>query len=526
MRIETIKADFIIAGSGAAGLHAAYHASRYGSVVLITKEERAASSSYQAQGGVAAVLKAPDTFGHHIQDTLNAGRNYCDPLAVDLLVREGAREIKNLIDLGMRFDKSGPDFELGLEGGHSERRILHTNGAATGKALVDFLNSKVENTAVKVIEHGYVFNLITDRATNTCHGADVFLYRENRLLRVESNRTILATGGYSGLFSRTTNPHTSTGDGLWLAYNCGAVLKDLEFVQFHPTAVHKENGSAFLISEAIRGEGARLYNSKGERFMLSHPQKELAPRDVVAKEIFRQISNSEENFVYLDIRHLNIATLENRFPDLLAKVKLQEIDYRSEAIPVSPAAHYCIGGIETDLDGQTSVGGLYACGEVAALGVHGANRLASNSLLECLVFSRRAAEHASGCNTPLIKKPLPDFVVQKKNQIKFQQLKSETAALLNLYAGIERDAGGLQEAYSRIKQLQKTAENDDEKEYYSIRLMGMMNIAECIILSALKRKESRGVHTRVDFPGPDENVKKANRFIQNKETEHFQKMQD
>lgn len=524
MSIDTIKTDFLIVGSGAAGLNAAYHASRYGSVVLITKEDRAASSSYRAQGGVAAVLKAPDTFRNHIRDTLAAGRDYCDPDAVDLLVKEGAREIQTLIDLGMPFDKSGSEFELGLEGGHSERRIFHTNGAATGKALVDFLDSLIEkNPAIKVIEHAFVFSLITDETANTCHGADVFLYRENRRLRIESNTTIVATGGYSGLFSRTTNPHTSTGDGLWLAYNCGAVLKDLEFIQFHPTAIFTKNGPAFLISEALRGEGARLYNTSGERFMLGYDQKELAPRDVVAKEIFRQIQNSEEDFVYLDVRHLDIIALKNKFPALLEKIKSQGIDVEKAGIPVAPAAHYCIGGIETDLHGKTAVGGLYACGEVAALGVHGANRLASNSLLECLVFSRRAAEHASRYHSQPMKTPAPDLQVNEKKQKIFQQLKSETAALLNAFAGIERDATGLKEAHRKIENLQNSAENFDEKEYYSIRLKGMLKVAECIILSALKREESRGVHTRVDFPERDENAKKPQRFRQHHSAEYLQK---
>lgn len=515
MSIDTIKTDYLIVGSGVAGLNAAFHASKLGSVVLLTKANRDASSSYWAQGGVAAVLKGPDTYSNHIRDTLAAGRNYCNTDAVDVLVKEGARQVKNLIELGMPFDKTGHEFSLGLEGGHSERRILHANGAATGKVLVDFLNKLIDQTpAVNVIEHAFVFDLVADKDQNRCYGADVFLYQEKRQVRIESKSTILATGGYSGLFSRTTNPHTSTGDGLWLAYNHGTVLKDLEFIQFHPTAFFTKSGEAFLISEALRGDGARLLNSAGERFMENYEQKELAPRDVVAKEIFRQIQNSKEDFVYLDVRHLDIATLKQKFPALLSKIERQGVNIEKEGIPVAPAAHYCIGGIETGLHGQTGVRGLYACGEAAAIGVHGANRLASNSLLECLVFSCRAAEHA-GQNTPGQEQPeipVVNLQVNEGNKKVFQQLKKETAALLNTFAGIEREAAGLKKANRRIDGMLNSLTGLEENDYYSIRLKGMLNVADHIILSALERQESRGVHTRLDFPETDDNELKPYRF--------------
>lgn len=525
MSIDIIKTDFLIAGSGIAGLNAAYHASRFGSVVLITKETLETSSSYQAQGGVAAVLKAPDTFRNHIRDTLNAGRNYCNPEAVDLLVKEGARQVQNLIDLGMTFDKSGSKLELGLEGGHSKRRILHANGAETGKALVSFLNSLIrKNPAIRIIEHAFLYNLAVDENSNTCQGADIFLYRRKSRVRIESNTTILATGGYSGLYSRTTNPHTSTGDGLWLAYQKGAILKDLEFIQFHPTALYSKKESAFLISEALRGEGARLYNSGGERFMLAYPQKELAPRDVVAKEIFRQIQNSEKDYVYLDVRHMDVSALKQKYPALIAKIENHGIDLEKDGIPVAPAAHYCIGGLETDLHGQTAVHGLYACGEVASLGVHGANRLASNSLLECLVFSYKAVEHAgrrsAGQHGSI---PVEHLKVEEKNGLLFEQLKSKTADILNTYVGIEREASGLRKAYRHIDGLKEYVKGSEENEYYIIRIKGMLKIAEHIILSALKRQESRGVHSRVDFPKADKNERKPHRFVQNPSGNYLQK---
>ncbi|MDR9408971.1 MAG: FAD-dependent oxidoreductase, partial [Balneolaceae bacterium] len=362
MSFTVKKTDYLIIGSGVAGLNAAIEAAKHGEVLLVTKSTLDESSSYWAQGGVAAVLADTDSYEKHISDTLDAGRGYCDPEAVEILVREGADRVKELINNGMPFERTNGALNLGMEGGHSNRRILHANGAATGKALVDFLTSKIrENDQITITENVFVYDLISD--DNRCFGALAYVYDEDKVVQIQSKVTVLATGGYSGLYTRSTNPHTSTGDGLWLALNHGAILKDLEFIQFHPTVFYSSKGDGFLISEAVRGEGGRLYNASGKRFMEKYPDLELSPRDVVSKEIFNQIAKQDKEFVYLDLTHLDSEKIRNRFPGLIQRIEDRGIDITKKGIPVAPAAHYCIGGIETGLDGETNIKGLYACGE-------------------------------------------------------------------------------------------------------------------------------------------------------------------
>lgn len=502
MSSEILKTDFLIAGSGLAGLSSAIEATRYGQVILVTKSTLSASSSYWAQGGIAAVLQKPDTFQSHISDTLKAGRGYCNTQAVDILVKEGAQRVSELLKKGMPFEKEGKHFHLGMEGGHSNRRILHANGAATGKAMIDFLSAEIrKNPAITVLENAFMYDLIS--TGRRCIGAKLYLFKKKTEVQVLAKATILATGGYSGLFTRSTNPHTSTGDGLWLAYNHGAVLKDLEFVQFHPTAFYDKNGHVFLISEALRGEGARLINTAGERFMAHYPQRELSPRDEVSGEIVRQINRQKENYVYLDLRHLNTKNIRSRFPGLIQRIESAGIDIAKQGVPVAPAAHYCIGGIETDLHGYTGVEGLYACGEAAATGVHGANRLASNSLLECLVFGKRAVEHA-GKNQ--LKLPVHSVITNKlslSDELKkpFMVQKKVVTKLLNKYAGITRDEKGLALAIHQINTELKSVLYQQGNEYYFIRMKEMLKITEMILLAALARKGSLGVHFRSDDPG-------------------------
>lgn len=499
MNSNTSTTDFLIIGSGAAGLNAALHASQFGDVILVTKSNLKASSSYWAQGGIAAVCSGDDSFKSHQQDTLDAGRGYCDQQAVEIIVREGAERVRELIEKGMSFDSSNGNLELGLEGGHSNRRVLHANGAATGKALIDFLMARVTNQSnIKIIESTFVYALMTNE--DGCSGAKAYRYQNNELLTLQSPITILATGGYSGLYRRSTNPHTSTGDGLWLGYNIGIELKDLEFVQFHPTAFYAEDESTFLISEAVRGEGARLYNKAGERFMADYPQKELAPRDVVSQEIFKQIQEQKSDYVYLDVCHLDANKLRCHFPALIKRIEDQGIDIAKEGIPVAPAAHYCIGGIATDLNGQTSVKGLYACGEVAATGVHGANRLASNSLLECLVFSKRAIDHAVTNERILGVTSVSDFFeVNNDLESSFSKLQQEVSQILSKYVGILRHENGLEKAFRSFDQLLKDLPSNPN-EYYTLRSKGMLRTAKFLAISALQREESRGVHIRTDFP--------------------------
>lgn len=513
MNSGTIESDFLVIGSGLAGLYSALNAARHGTVTLVTKSEFHVSSSYWAQGGVAAVLNPDDSFESHIRDTLQAGRDYCDPKAVDVLIKEGANCIQDLIGMGMLFDKSDVGYDLGLEGGHSARRIFHANGAATGKALIDFLMpGVVSHPAIQIIEHGFVYNLLCQ--DNICYGAELTSVKKNRNIRVNSPVTILATGGYSGLFSRTTNPGTSTGDGLWLAYNQGAVLKEMEFVQFHPTAFYSEQGDSFLISEALRGEGARLKNQKGEPFMESYPKGDLSPRDLVSKEIFRQLQKQKNPYVYLDLHHLDYDKIKNSFPGIINRVEAAGTDIKNEGVPVAPAAHYCIGGVETDLHGRTALKGLYACGEVAATGVHGANRLASNSLLECLVFGRRAVLHAARDDKkrPSLKISGKKLVLNRENHELFALLKLEVSSILNKYMGIERDQVGLQIAMNRLFDAEERVKDLDSDEYYAIQMHGMLRVAAACLHGAYQREESRGVHCRTDFPSTN-SVKKSYRFM-------------
>lgn len=483
-----------------AGLSAALEAARTNTVILLNKSSRKESSSYRAQGGIAAVLDSSDTIQSHIKDTLHAGRQYGTKQAVELLVREGSEKVKELISLGMPFDRSGSEFDLGLEGGHSIRRILHASGAATGKALVDFLHGLAsEHENIKIIENTFVYDLLINDDTGECTGVKCYSYKNDASFQILSNATILATGGFSGLYSRTTNPNTSTGDGLWMAYRYGTVLKDLEFIQFHPTAFYNSDGKSFLISEALRGEGARLYNLNGERFMMKFDQKELAPRDVVSREINRQIQNQEEDFVYLNADHLDVEYLKMKFPGLISKIESHGIDIGKEGIPVSPAAHYCIGGIETDLNGKTTIERLFAVGELAATGVHGANRLASNSLLECLVFGRRAVQSAKELQ-PVQRSTnhAEKLEINPDNKPLFNKIISEIAELLHYRVGIERNKADLEFAQRRIHQYQNEDRLFEPGEYYSTRLKGVLTIAGLITKSATLRKNSLGVHFRTD----------------------------
>ena len=393
--IEIKEFDTIVVGSGLAGLTAAYHASKNGSVAIITKSQLDTSNSYYAQGGIAAVTAPEDSFESHIKDTLVAGRELCDLDAVQILVSEGQKCVQELIRLGMQFDKDNGDFVLGLEGGHSHRRILHAGGDATGKGLTSFMLKKVqEQINITAFEYTTVIELLVEN--QICSGVQAFDFVSGNNIIFRSKSTIIATGGLSRIYDRSTNPHTATGDGIVLAYQAGAQLSDIEFIQFHPTALYIPGEDAFLISEAVRGEGAWLLNTDGERFMQHiHPLAELAPRDVVAYAIYNQLQIHHSDFVYLTLKHLNPDTIKERFSTIYHTLLKYNIDLTKDLLPISPAAHYMVGGIQTDLHGETNIKGLFACGEVASTGVMGANRLASNSLLECLVFGKRAAEKAT-----------------------------------------------------------------------------------------------------------------------------------
>lgn len=495
--------DFLIIGSGLAGLYSAYYASRYGKVAILTKSKLDVSNSYYAQGGIAAVTDSDDFPEYHLEDTLTAGRGLCDHTPVNILVNEGPDRIKDLIEMGMLFDTEDGALSLGLEGGHHKRRVLHAGGDSTGKEMVSFLISKVlEKENIEIFEDQMVYELLVKE--QNCCGARSFNVSENSNLTIHAHATVLALGGASAIYQRTTNPETTVGDGIALGYKFGAEIADMEFIQFHPSSFFTSEGYTFLISEAVRGEGAYLLNSKRERFMLDiHPLAELAPRDVVARSIFEQMRKSETDHVILSLAHLDGEKLKERFPSIYEKCKDSGIDMTQE-IPIAPAAHYMVGGIKTGLYGETNIAGMYACGELASTGVMGANRLASNSLLECLVFGKRAIDHA--VQNP---KQLEEFCIDEIQMHcnpslanLFLEKTNLMAKEMNTRVGILRNEIDLQMVLSTIKNIQKDFPFETN-EYYSTRMNNLLTVCELLTKAALIRKESRGGHIREDFPEED-----------------------
>jgi len=504
--IEIKEFDTIIVGSGLAGLTAAYHASKNGSVAIITKSQLDISNSYYAQGGIAVVTAPEDSFESHIQDTLTAGRELCDLDAVKILVSEGQECVQELIRLGMQFDKENGEFVLGLEGGHSHRRILHAGGDATGKGLTLFMLNRVqEQNNILAFEFTTVVDLLVEN--QICSGVHAFDFVSGKNIIFRSKSTIIATGGLSRIYDRSTNPHTATGDGIALAFHAGAKLSDIEFIQFHPSALYLPGEDAFLISEAVRGEGAWLLNQEGERFMQHiHPLAELAPRDVVAFEIHNQLQIHHSDFVYLSLKHLNPETIKKRFSTIYQTLLNYNIDLTSDLLPISPAAHYMVGGIQTDLHGETNIKGLFACGEVASTGVMGANRLASNSLLECLVFGKRAAEKAN--TEEIVASGIPKINrihVDQANENFFLETKNQIAALMSKKAGIVRSGEKLSEALEELQAIKKLLP-EEINEYNLLKIKHITDICTLICESALIRKESRGGHIREDYQLEDPNL--------------------
>jgi len=498
--MKTLTFDFIVVGSGLAGLLAAFHAADYGTVALISKSELDISNSYHAQGGIAAAIGDDDDPRFHFEDTLIAGRNLCDRDAVSLLVNEGLDRVNELIERGMEFDKDAEGYlKLGLEGGHSRRRILHADGDATGKMMTSFMLKQVlAKPAITTFEYCAALKIIVEE--NVCKGIQTLRYTDGENIIFLGKAIILATGGLSRLYSRSTNPYTATGDGIALAWQAGARLADMEFIQFHPTALSIPGEEAYLISEAVRGEGAHLLDVNGVRFMPDiHPLAELAPRDVVSSAIFKRMQETGSN-VFLSLRHLHNENLIERFHSIDAHLKPLGINLLTDLIPIAPAAHYMVGGVRTDIWGQTNIAGLFACGEVAATGVMGANRLASNSLLECLVYGKRVIEKARHLNIsmPLTFKQEPILLCQETD-IEFLKVKNELANVMSDQVGIVRDALGLDLALARIESI---AEHYKEagSDYNFHKIINLTDICRLITLSAIERKESRGGHVRIDFP--------------------------
>jgi len=501
--------DVIVVGAGAAGLYTALCLRRRGlGVALLTKEalhlsHSADSASKWAQGGIAAALDPQDAPSLHAEDTLKAGAGLCETRAVSVLVHEAPRTIQQLEAWGVRFDRK-PDQTLAmtLEAAHSRQRVLHV-ADATGKALVTALKAQVlEDAGITTMPHTLVLDLLLHK--DRCAGV-LCATPDGSVQALVSQAVVLATGGYAHLFAQTTNPPASTGDGVAIAWRAGALVRDLEFVQFHPTALAVAGAPRFLISEAVRGEGAHLVDSAGDRFAYKyHPQGELAPRDVVSRAIFQHLQHTGDSTVFLDLSPIPSDRIHYRFPNIIKVCEQWGIDLLNQPIPVTPAAHYCMGGIATDIWGETSITGLYAVGETASTGVHGANRLASNSLLECFVFAERIAQKLGETNwrsaADFTPKPSYRYAGDERD---CSQLTQALRSLCWQNMGIMRHALQLEQAKQQIADWRRAWLTALPTQRQSMEYRNLLDVAWLMAQSALFRTESRGAHYRADYPLSD-----------------------
>lgn len=505
--MQVLEFDTIVIGSGLAGLTTALYASLHGKVAIITKSGVDISNSYNAQGGIAAAIGEDDSIASHMKDSINAGRGLCDEDAMRVLVNEGKKCVNDLLKMDMPFDKKNGKIVLGLEGGHSKRRILHADGDATGKVLTRFMLKRIKReNNIYAFENTTVVELFVKN--NKCNGVKALEFKTQKNLIFKANAVVIATGGLARIYTRTTNPHTATGDGYALGFQAGAQLSDMEFVQFHPTALHIENEDAFLLSEAIRGEGAYLINENGERFMSKiHKLAELAPRDVVSFAIFKEIQKSKAEHVFLSLKHLDGERIKQRFSHIYSKLKEFGLDLTTDNIPIAPAAHYTIGGIKTDLHGHTSVENLFAAGEVASTGVMGANRIASNSLLECFVFGKRTGIAAGNIKHGMnVESNNTIFRLDTENEMVFMEKKNQIASIMNNYVGIVRNKKGLVYAIDEIQKIRDEFA-DCINEYNLCKIKTNAEVCLLIAQAALEREESRGSHIREDFRNESEDFR-------------------
>lgn len=550
MRPKKFKSDFLVIGSGIAGLAFAIKASRFGSVNIVTKKKDFDSNTNYAQGGIASVLSPEDSFEKHIEDTIKAGAGLGDRTTIELLVRTGPERIRELMEWGTQFsEREGPGgrvLDLGREGGHSKNRIVHARDL-TGQEVERALLKKVsEIKNIQLFEDHTGVDLLTEHQLRTkkrkgsaihCYGAYILDNTTGMVNTFNAKMTLLATGGVGQVYLHTTNPEIATGDGIAMAYRAGALIADMEFIQFHPTALYspKQSGPSFLISEAVRGEGAILINKRGERFMENvHPLKDLAPRDIVARTIDMELKKYGVTNVYLDITKKSKKFLMQRFPHIYAQCLEEGIDMSKEPIPVVPAAHYLCGGVVSDCDGKTSIENLYVSGESSCTGVHGANRLASNSLLEGIVFSHRAYLQAENH----LKKfdsasTIPAFPAWNKagtfdleEWVLVQHDIEDVKRLMWDYVGIVRSDKRLQKAHKHILMLAEDIHDYYQKSTISSRIVELRNlatVAKLIIKSALTRRDSIGLHYNSDHPTPG--AKKLNVVLQSEHTPRLIKLE-
>ena len=517
--------DFLVIGTGIAGLSYALKASRYGTVAIITKKEKAESNTNYAQGGVAAVMSAVDSFDLHVRDTLATGMGLSHRDAVEEMVREGPERLRELIDVGVRFTIRDGKLDLGREGGHSINRIVHANDLTGREIERALLQAVSENPAITTFENHVAVELITEHHTAEkrtaernnihCWGAYALDSVGGRVDTFTAGVVMLSTGGLGHVYVHTTNPPIATGDGVAMAYRAGARIANMEFIQFHPTTLFNSGSPSFLISEAVRGFGGVLKARNGDEFMQMYDERRsLAPRDIVAYAIDTELKRRGDEYVLLDLRHLPADQVRERFPHIFETcLKRFKLDITKEPIPVVPAAHYSCGGVMTDIDGRTGIHGLYAAGEVSMTGVHGANRLASNSLLEALVFSDRAAR-SSGAYLRDQSSPVPEVrewddsgTFNSEEWILVLHNRREIQQIMWDYVGIVRSDLRLERAWRRMDLIRQEVEAFYKKTKVSEGLIELRNIALCaglIIRCAMKRKESRGLHVTTDYRGQDD----------------------
>jgi L-aspartate oxidase len=499
------ECEYVIIGSGIAGLYTAYAASQSGSrVVLLTKQAAGNSNTDKAQGGIAAALSTSDSPELHEKDTLSAGAGLCDREAVKILVSEGPERVRDLIHMGANFDRKDGELALTREGAHSRRRILHASGDATGAEIQRALTDRVRGDKnIRILEDHVAVDLLVQE--NICYGVLALDRRNNDLKVFWGKAVVLATGGLGQLYDNSTNPEVATGDGVAMAYRAGAEVMDMEFIQFHPTVLSHRGAPRFLISEAVRGEGAYLINRYGDRFMPRyHALAELAPRDIVVRAILNEMGTTASERVFLDLSHLPPELISERFPTIMKTCADYGLDITRDPIPVAPCAHYMMGGVKTNLNGETSIHGLFACGETSCLGVHGANRLASNSLLDGLVFGWRIVQWVAKYGVDYCPGRCSfscDQLLPRPADVDYKSIRKEIQVLMEQYMGPVRVAQGLNKALEILEGYNYLT-GYDAFGPEEIEVVNMLELGHLMAEAALVRTESRGGHYRKDAPHP------------------------